>query len=351
MRKATLIVLLAVVGASLGAVVGHASRRRAVVPLPAAEPAASQEPATKPPPIDQPERFTWAQVASEDWRRYVANLRAIGCPERTIADIIEGAVFAAYQAKVNALFNPLAQYWETEEDQKAIADQVREIRAERDSVLAGLGLPNSGGGDPAGLSPEKQQHVADAIKLYPTVSLTMESGPDDWAKLKQDRKARVNYLSQFLTPEELLDYRMTQDGSAHAIARILSSISLSDEEFRKVFAAVDGEDLTSTNGHFNPTVEAKLRQVLGDSRLADFQNQPVPEDSVFNSAMISLHLSPDQIQQLRDLRAAMGTSVYAGADPGYRAAVRGILTNEGDVHNYFSSPSIYCKGFLTPPRR
>src|SRR4051794_1792422 len=32
--------------------------------------------------------FDWRMVESEDYKKYIANLRAIGCPEETIRDII-----------------------------------------------------------------------------------------------------------------------------------------------------------------------------------------------------------------------------------------------------------------------
>src|SRR3954462_879248 len=32
--------------------------------------------------------FQWASVESPDYREYIANLRAIGCPEETIRDIV-----------------------------------------------------------------------------------------------------------------------------------------------------------------------------------------------------------------------------------------------------------------------
>src|SRR5215471_13715806 len=42
------------------------------------------------------EYFSWAEVESADYPTYIANLRAIDCPEQTIRDIII--------ADVNALF-------------------------------------------------------------------------------------------------------------------------------------------------------------------------------------------------------------------------------------------------------
>src|SRR6478752_7194 len=41
-------------------------------------------------------KFNWAQVESSDYRVYIANLRAIGCPEATIKDIIMTDVMKLY---------------------------------------------------------------------------------------------------------------------------------------------------------------------------------------------------------------------------------------------------------------
>src|SRR5262249_25055911 len=38
--------------------------------------------------------FQWSQLESEDYPTYIANLRAIGCPERTIRDIVAADLHA-----------------------------------------------------------------------------------------------------------------------------------------------------------------------------------------------------------------------------------------------------------------
>ncbi len=43
--------------------------------------------------------FQWAQLESTDYRAYVANLRGVGCPERTIRDIITADVDSLYAAR------------------------------------------------------------------------------------------------------------------------------------------------------------------------------------------------------------------------------------------------------------
>src|SRR5579871_1431151 len=45
-------------------------------------------PIPKPVTIVKTNEFHWAHLESEDYRDYIARLRAIGCPEETIRDII-----------------------------------------------------------------------------------------------------------------------------------------------------------------------------------------------------------------------------------------------------------------------
>jgi hypothetical protein len=54
-------------------------------------------------PAVEAKPFNWSQVESADYRAYVANLRGIGCPERTIRDIITAdvdTVFAPRREKL-----------------------------------------------------------------------------------------------------------------------------------------------------------------------------------------------------------------------------------------------------------
>ena len=55
----------------------------------------------------------WRAVESEDYRKYIANLRAIGCPEETIRDIITADVnklFAARRRELSGATNQF-QFW------------------------------------------------------------------------------------------------------------------------------------------------------------------------------------------------------------------------------------------------
>ncbi len=48
----------------------------------------------------EPKPFKWSQLESEtDYRKYVANLRAVGCPEATVEDIVRGDAERVFYAK------------------------------------------------------------------------------------------------------------------------------------------------------------------------------------------------------------------------------------------------------------
>src|SRR5688572_24962345 len=58
----------------------------------------------------------WRIVESEDYKKYIANLRAIGCPEETIRDIIVADVNKLFEARKKELTGASTnkfQYWKT----------------------------------------------------------------------------------------------------------------------------------------------------------------------------------------------------------------------------------------------
>ena len=56
------------------------------------------------------QKFDWNSVESDDYKKYIANLRSIGCPEETIRDIITADVNKLYDAKRKALAGPKKKF-------------------------------------------------------------------------------------------------------------------------------------------------------------------------------------------------------------------------------------------------
>lgn len=281
--------------------------------------------------------FNWRAVESEDIEQFVANLRRIRCPEQTIGDIIRARVFALYQARVNRIFNPLAAYWMSPAEAQAIDGQVKAIRKERDQLLASLNLQLSTGSPVSGVPTEKQRYISEAASLYPKVYPGLDATTEEWQRALEGRRARIGYLSQFLSADELLTYRITQDGNAPGVALLLRDIDATDDEFRKAFSALDGENLSRSNGVLRPDLEARLQQALGDDRYAQYREQSAPENAMFSQFVHSCNLTDQQIRQLKDLRDAADTMTMSQ----YRDAVAGVLESSVRVNAYFSQPLVY----------
>src|SRR5580704_11898918 len=80
--------------------------------------------------------FRWSQLESADYREYIANLRAVGCPERTVKDIILTDVMRLYAQRRGQYFHngrPF-NYWETNDKRKLKQPQIEE----RDRQLAAI---------------------------------------------------------------------------------------------------------------------------------------------------------------------------------------------------------------------
>lgn len=283
------------------------------------------------------EHFDWSQVESDDLGQFVANLHAAGCPEPIIGDIVRARVFAHYQAKVNSIFDPLARYWSTAAQQKLVAAEVKAIRQERDRVLAELNLQSPAFDASSALPPEKQRYVSDAFKLHPGRVLAPDATPQQRAAVLDARKARVGYLSKFLDPEELLTYRITQDGNPYTTANLLAGINPTPEEFRKVFGVLDGEDTSLTNSFLAPDLEAKLKAALGDDRYTQYRNDLESGNFNFRMWARATSLTDEQTQQLVALRS----SARAMDAQQYLQAVTNIIRDQAVLARFVSNPMIY----------
>ncbi len=83
---------------------------------------------------DRPQRFQWGQLESSDYRTYIANLRAIGCPEQTIRDIITADVDTLYASRRRQLQQEQAGG----PDPLALQTQLQRLQSEETGVLLAL---------------------------------------------------------------------------------------------------------------------------------------------------------------------------------------------------------------------
>ena len=90
--------------------------------------------------------FHWSQIETDDYTRYVANLRAIGCPPGTIRDILEADLNVVFDARARDLADgPSRQFWELmlrkDRFEKLIEEKHNQLKAldeERSELLKSL---------------------------------------------------------------------------------------------------------------------------------------------------------------------------------------------------------------------
>jgi hypothetical protein len=94
--KVSLLCNLALAGVLISLLLHHRQEKAAVPPpTPVAETPAPVLVSTAEPA--EPKPFQWSQLESRnDYREYVANLRAAGCPESTVEDIVQGDAERAF---------------------------------------------------------------------------------------------------------------------------------------------------------------------------------------------------------------------------------------------------------------
>jgi hypothetical protein len=92
-----------------------------------------------------PKLLDWRTVESEDYKRYVANLRAIGCPEKTIRDVIIADVNDLYRQCYRELFPPTnrVEYWKSGNPMANLFDETKvakehELQQEKRALVSNL---------------------------------------------------------------------------------------------------------------------------------------------------------------------------------------------------------------------
>ncbi len=131
--------------------------------------------------------FCWSQIESSDYRAYVRNLRGIGCPERTVRDIIHADIDGLYTTRRQDLHLPEAGSgaWSLSEQAWLVATLLGE-----QAVVAA---------DASALGKSMEDDVATATDTVPHLPLALREV--NWAllELEPDQVAAIEELrEQFL---------------------------------------------------------------------------------------------------------------------------------------------------------
>ena len=239
------------------------------------------------------QNFTWDQIESPDYATYIAKLRAIGCPEATIRDIIVADVNQLFaRLRATEVVTAEQQWWRSEpatEVTQAASEKLKALENERRTLLTALlgpewessyypypAHPNSpplDGPILGALSAQVKQAVRD-LETRATErrqayveAMQKEGKQPDPVELARMRQQTRNELAQALNPEQLEEYLLRYSNTASALREELHGLNSTPEGFRALFHLTDPIDqqLQLLAGNTD-SVAVKRRQELEQQR-------------------------------------------------------------------------------------
>jgi hypothetical protein len=297
-------------------------------PLPPDEPEmhAIQPAAT---PID------WRKVESDDYRTYIANLRAIGCPEETIRDIIRADVQKLFDSQEKGHPRQEFKFWET--GMKAFANLMnpddiarrQELAQERRALLKDLlgedyieppqALLNEQAMMEALLGflpPEKQQQAIEIEQKYAAELMKNMSAlpdPDVMGKVMAEKEAE---LARLLSPAEFDQYQLTLSPLSMMMRMEMDGFDPTEEEFRRIFAIrneLEGSAAMFGGGRdqeTRQTVQQEVQAYLGPERWAEYERATDFEYKMISNVATKHALPRETAVQVYDIRQVAQTEAH-----------------------------------------
>lgn len=255
------------------------------------------EPGTVPAPgaTVAPAPFHWSQIESDDYRQYIANLRAVGCPEATIRDLITTELGALYMPRARALWSPKAHaYWQKPERGGPTPDQARQLTAlakEEAAVsheLLGVWISPQDRIDALFLQlhgSERQLLFLPEATREAALSALREAGVDQREEEFRSRRhygdgserelfdEKLKHLAQVLSPEEVEEFRLRHSPGALQLRSELEYFPCTPEEFGRLLDAREaGGGKAPENDRLNrAAATGQIRTLFGEARAAEFE--------------------------------------------------------------------------------
>ncbi len=297
--------------------------------------------------------FDWAGVESEDFKKYIANLRSIGCPELTIQDIILAELDYIYEPQMNALRGlnvplPARKFWRENEPSPGPkraenADQeVKRLFEERRALIKELlgkdekplrtannYYEDSGQSRHAFLSAENLEKMHQLEAKYEKLggALTKEVG----YKSEEARQKMLAEMRTFMTPEEIFEYEIRTSNLTRQLRNSLKAVNPTEGEFRAIFAA---------------NYDAHTLGVSGKAEAQELQAAKLKAEETLKSTLGEERFTEMERSKDYGYRQLMAASSFLGYD---RAAALRVYAMQGDTEKALQA--IYMNTELSPEQR
>lgn len=276
-------------------------------------------PATNAPP------FHWSALESPDYAVYAANLRTVGCPERTLRDILLPDIEKLYDARADELKDgPEDGFWETADQRDARQRQreakLRELELEKRALVQRL------------LGAELSYEALKELRAEGMGAAILEIllGFTDTAKSDQvftahqlrenDAKAKLAATEGILLDEDMPQLSALRDRFESDLARALAPSEM--EELRLRLAVIEGmEHVTRGNGV--SLTGGELREIC--------RFRADTHDTLAKVLNLEDDLYPEELKQKGDaafaelLRRFLGPERFADAERGKDPLFRELL--------------------------
>lgn len=260
----------------------------------------------EPEPSADPVRvFGWEAVESPDYKQYIANLRAVGCPEETISDIIRADVGKLFKQKRKEAMGPRKEFefWKPGNPFFGAANSEKmavsaKLEKEKNDMLREMGIePAAASMAKAMLNPlesmldflpeDKQSRVMEVMMEAQAkmAKATEGGGRPDPVEMGKAQKAMEESIKSMLSDEEGFDYEMRFSTTANMLRQNLAGFEPSRDEFMKVYQLqkeFDDKHSIFSRGSETPeqskirrddekALKEAIKAALGDQRSADYE--------------------------------------------------------------------------------
>jgi hypothetical protein len=281
----------------------------------------------------------WRVVESEDYKKYIANLRAIGCPEETIRDIIVADVNKLFEARKKELSGSSTnkfQYWKTG---NFFADMFNEEKLQKNRQLAKekqallkelLGVEVAEKPDMMGgmnpfetmldfLPAEKQTALMNLEQDFAAKTMKrMKDLQRNPAAMKEIQAEKDAELAKIMSPQEKEEYDLRMSQTAMVMRMSMGDFQPSEEEFRDIFKARKkfDDEFSMMGGAANKPEERERRElaqkeldndiksILGEDRFREYKYDRDFSQSSLNDIAKEHNVPKEQAYKVFDIKAA-----------------------------------------------
>jgi hypothetical protein len=278
----------------------------------------------------------WNMVESDDYKKYIANLRSIGCPPETVRDIILADVTKLFAARFAALTEPprTNDFWKRAPVRGADEERVKQrlaILKEKKALLKELlgedidvkDEAAPGGSDPRSemlsfLPKEKIQQISEMDATYDArinKLLGNKIRPSaeevkEFNRLEAEKRAE---LTKVLSPQELEDYNLRASRTANVLRATMGEFAMTEQEFRDVFKVRQQfDEQYGVNLGFDDAnraaarweTERQVRATMGDERYTQYVRERDWSMSSLQNIAQDFGIPKEQAVQVFDVKLA-----------------------------------------------